>query len=130
MLTIWPVSNHLAPLTVFVIINGAANGGFFSSMPTVVGSVFGSARVGVKMGMIITGWAGGYLMVCPVMKKKERKVTSRRTRLADIYGVDYLACIGSTNRRISARRIWWRARHSRCISSCHVLCWFHDGRSL
>ena len=68
MLTIWPVSNSLAPLIVFVIVNGAANGGFFSTMPTVVGSVFGSARVGVAMGMIITGWAGGYLMVCSISR--------------------------------------------------------------
>lgn len=63
MLVIWPVSNSLAPLVVFVIINGAANGGFFSTMPTVVGTVFGSQRMGVAMGMIVTGWGGGYLMV-------------------------------------------------------------------
>lgn len=63
MLAIWPVSDSLGPLVVFVIVNGAANGGFFSTMPTVVGSVFGSRRVGVAMGMIVTGWAGGYLMV-------------------------------------------------------------------
>jgi MFS family permease len=63
MLAIWPVSESLGPLVVFVIVNGAANGGFFSTMPTVVGSVFGSRRVGVAMGMIVTGWAGGYLMV-------------------------------------------------------------------
>jgi MFS family permease len=63
MLVIWPVSNSLAPLIVFVIINGAANGGFFSTIPTVVGSVFGSRRVSVAMGMIVSGWAGGYLMV-------------------------------------------------------------------
>jgi MFS family permease len=64
MLVLWPISNTLAPLIGFVIVNGAANGGFFSTMPTVVGSVFGSARVSVAMGMIVTGWAGGYLMVC------------------------------------------------------------------
>jgi MFS family permease len=63
MLAIWPVSTSLAPLVLFVVINGAANGGFFSTMPTVVGNVFGSARVSVAMGMIVTGWAGGYLMV-------------------------------------------------------------------
>jgi MFS family permease len=63
MLVLWPVSNTLGPLIAFVIINGAANGGFFSTMPTVVGSVFGSRRVGVAMGMIVSGWAGGYLMV-------------------------------------------------------------------
>lgn len=63
MLVVWPVSNSLGPLIFFVIVNGAANGGFFSTIPTVVGSVFGSRRVGVAMGMIVTGWAGGYLMV-------------------------------------------------------------------
>lgn len=63
MLVLWPVSNSFAPLVAFAIINGMANGGFFSTMPTVVGSVFGSARVSVAMGMIITGWGGGYLMV-------------------------------------------------------------------
>lgn len=67
MLVIWPVSNSLGPLVAFVIINGAANGGFFATMPTVVGTVFGSARVSVAMGMIVTGWAGGYLMVCSLM---------------------------------------------------------------
>lgn len=48
---------------VFVIMNGAANGGFFATIPTVVGTVFGSQRVSVAMGMIVTGWVGGYLMV-------------------------------------------------------------------
>jgi len=66
MLVLWPVSDSLAPLIAFVIVNGAANGGFFSTMPTVVGSVFGSVRVGVAMGMIVTGWAGGYLMGSPI----------------------------------------------------------------
>jgi MFS family permease len=63
MLALWPASTTLAPLAVFVIINGAGNGGFFSTMPTVVGNVFGSARVSVAMGMVVTGWGGGYLMV-------------------------------------------------------------------
>ncbi|KAJ7149219.1 major facilitator superfamily domain-containing protein [Mycena crocata] len=35
MLAIWPVSTSLTPLVIFVVINGAANGGFFSTMPTV-----------------------------------------------------------------------------------------------
>jgi predicted MFS family arabinose efflux permease len=64
MLVLWPVSNSIGPLIAFVIINGMSNGGFFSTMPTVVGNVFGSARVSVAMGMIVTGWAGGYLLVC------------------------------------------------------------------
>ncbi|KAB8229393.1 MFS general substrate transporter [Aspergillus alliaceus] len=66
MLILWPVSTSIGPLIVFVIINGMANGGFFSTMPTVVGNVFGSARVSVAMGMIVTSWAGGYLMGAPI----------------------------------------------------------------
>ncbi|TFB01375.1 putative transporter [Trichoderma ghanense] len=66
MLALWPASTTLAPLTVFVVLNGAANGGFFSTMPTVVGNVFGSQRVSVAMAMIVTGWGGGYLMGSPI----------------------------------------------------------------
>jgi MFS family permease len=63
MLSLWPASTSLSPLAIFVVVNGVANGGFFSTMPTVVGNTFGSARVAVAMGMIVTGWVGGYLMV-------------------------------------------------------------------
>ena len=65
MLALWPASTTLAPLAVFVVINGTANGGFFATMPTVVGNVFGSQRVSVAMGMIVTSWGGGYLLVNP-----------------------------------------------------------------
>lgn len=61
ILTLWP--STIAPLIAFVVINGAANGGFFASMPTVLGNVFGLARLSTAMGMIVIGWAGGYLMV-------------------------------------------------------------------
>lgn len=63
MLALWPASTTLAPLVAFVVLNGAANGGFFSTIPTVVGNVFGSQRVSVAMAMVVTGWGGGYLMV-------------------------------------------------------------------
>ncbi|KAI0098540.1 major facilitator superfamily transporter [Nemania sp. FL0031] len=66
MLAVWPVSTSLAPLTVFSVVNGMANGGFFSTMPTVVGNCFGSARVTVAMGMIVTSWSGGYLLGAPI----------------------------------------------------------------
>lgn len=64
MLAIWPASTTLGPLVLFIIVNGAANGAFFSTMPTVVSNVFGSARVSIAMSMVLTGWLGGYLMVC------------------------------------------------------------------
>lgn len=63
MLVLWPISTSLGPLIAFVILSGASNGGFFAIMPTVVGSVFGSALMTVAMGMIVTAWGGGYLMV-------------------------------------------------------------------
>lgn len=66
MLVLWPESKSLAPLAVFVCINGLSNGGFFATMPTVVGNTFGSARLSVSMGIIVTGWAGGYLMGAPI----------------------------------------------------------------
>lgn len=62
-MAVWPQSTTLAPLIVFVVINGAANGAFFSTMPTAVSICFGSARVAVAMSMVVTGWIGGYLMV-------------------------------------------------------------------
>jgi predicted MFS family arabinose efflux permease len=66
MLSIWPVSDTLAPLVAFAIINGIANGSFFTSMLTAVGTLYGSARVPVTMGMIITGWTGGYFAGAPI----------------------------------------------------------------
>ncbi|CEI61492.1 hypothetical protein FVEN_g9415 [Fusarium venenatum] len=66
MLTLWPASTSLAPLAVFAVLNGLMNGGFFSSMPTVVSNVFGSARVSTAMAMMIVGWILGYLLGSPI----------------------------------------------------------------
>jgi MFS family permease len=66
MLSIWPASDTLAPLIAFAIINGVANGSFFTSMPTAVGTLYGSSRVPVAMGMVITGWTGGYFAGAPI----------------------------------------------------------------
>ncbi|KAF7554877.1 hypothetical protein G7Z17_g2590 [Cylindrodendrum hubeiense] len=41
MLTLWPASTSLAPLAVFVVVNGASNGGFFATMPTVGAPIAG-----------------------------------------------------------------------------------------
>ncbi|KAL7921459.1 major facilitator superfamily domain-containing protein [Trichoderma austrokoningii] len=65
-LAIWPTSTKLGPLIAFVIINGAANGAFFSTMPTAISKVFGSARVAIAMSMVVTGWVGGYLLGAPI----------------------------------------------------------------
>ncbi|KAM0351270.1 hypothetical protein ACHAP4_009409 [Fusarium culmorum] len=66
MLALWPASTSLAPLAVFAVLNGLMNGGFFSSMPTVVSNVFGSARVSTAMAMMIVGWVLGYLLGSPI----------------------------------------------------------------
>jgi MFS family permease len=66
MLSIWPASDTLTPLIAFAIINGVANGSFFTSMPTAVGTLYDSARVPVAMGMVITGWTGGYFAGAPI----------------------------------------------------------------
>ncbi|KAL7935752.1 MFS general substrate transporter [Trichoderma chlorosporum] len=66
MLALWPASTTLIPLTFFAIINGALNGMYFATMPTAIGNIFGSARVSVALGMIVTGWGAGYLMGAPI----------------------------------------------------------------
>ncbi|KAF9693795.1 hypothetical protein EKO04_008277 [Ascochyta lentis] len=66
MLAIWPVSSTLGPLLVFAVLNGVANGAFFTVFPTVVASIFGPGRAAVAMSMSITGWTFGYLLGAPV----------------------------------------------------------------
>lgn len=83
MLALWPVSTSLGPLIAFVVLNGTAAGGFFSLMPTVAGQVFGSARVSVALGMLVTGWGGGYLLVstcCSLQYILAHKMIGRSNR--------------------------------------------------
>ncbi|EXJ70523.1 uncharacterized protein A1O5_06593 [Cladophialophora psammophila CBS 110553] len=54
------------------MLNGLANGGFFTLYPVVVASMAArvenseSGRVAISMGMAISGWTGGYLMGVPI----------------------------------------------------------------
>ncbi|KAF2117949.1 major facilitator superfamily domain-containing protein [Lophiotrema nucula] len=66
MLAIWPVSSNIAPLVVFSAVNGVANGAFFVVLPTAVVSLTGPGLADVAMGMVMTGWTGGYLMGSPL----------------------------------------------------------------
>ena len=66
MLAIWPVSSTLGPLVLFSILNGVANGAYFTTQPTVVAGIFGPGRAAVAMSMSVTGWSGGYLMGAPI----------------------------------------------------------------
>lgn len=111
MLVLWPTSTTVGPLAVFAVLNGAANGGFFSTIPTVVGNVFGSARVVVALGMIVTGWAGGYLMVSLPQIPVERLGWC----LTSMYS-------GRSNCWLYFGRVWRPGRRPSCISSSHVLC--------
>ncbi|KAJ3880451.1 major facilitator superfamily domain-containing protein [Lentinula edodes] len=66
LLAIWPVSSSLAPLIIFAILNGFGNGGFFSTIPSVVAHMYGPIRVTTVFSMVLTGWAAGYLLGAPV----------------------------------------------------------------
>ncbi|KAH6639332.1 major facilitator superfamily domain-containing protein [Boeremia exigua] len=66
MLAIWPVSNTLGPLLAFAVLNGVANGAYFTVFPTVVASIFGPGRAAVAMSMSTTGWTFGFLLGAPV----------------------------------------------------------------
>lgn len=112
ILALWPVSTTIAPLVVFTIINGAAAGGFFSLMPTVAGAVFGSARVSVVLGMLITGWAGGYLMVSCVQPQCRSSSVSD----ADVFSA------GGAHSWLPVSSIWRPKQRLRGIQACNVLC--------
>ncbi len=66
VLAIWTVSDSLAPLTTFAIINGVSNGAFFTTLPTVVASMVGPGLAVVAMSMNVTGWTAGYLLGAPI----------------------------------------------------------------
>ncbi|KAF3031247.1 hypothetical protein E8E12_000476 [Didymella heteroderae] len=66
MLAIWPVSDSIHPLVAFAMLNGVANGSFFTALPTVVAGMFDVRRAAVAMSMAATGWTAGYLMGAPI----------------------------------------------------------------
>lgn len=67
VLAIWTVSNSIGPLTAFAVINGVANGAFFTALPTVVASMVGPGLAAVAMSMNVTGWTPGYFLGTPIM---------------------------------------------------------------
>ncbi|KAI9433967.1 major facilitator superfamily domain-containing protein [Lactarius indigo] len=66
MLTIWPASSSIAPLVAFIVINGFGSGGFFSLIPSVIGSLYGNTRTANALAMTVSGWAFGYFLGSPV----------------------------------------------------------------
>lgn len=89
MLAIWPVSSTLGPLVVFAILNGVANGAYFTTQPTVVAGIFGPGRAAVAMSMSVTGWTGGYLMGAPIagylLQAAGGKQDAARGQSVDVY---------------------------------------------
>lgn len=65
-LAVWPVSTTVAPLVIFVTVNGIVNGAFFTTLPLVVASMVEQSRAAVAMSMSITGWTAGYLLGPPI----------------------------------------------------------------
>jgi MFS family permease len=110
MLCIWPFSKSIAPLIVFVALNGAANGTFFATVPTVVANIFGSARLSVAMGMVVTAWTGGYLFGSPIAgyildaTGSEKDVNSYLPSIMYAGGLSALALVLSLMTRIKISR--------------------------
>jgi hypothetical protein len=63
MIALWPALTSLTPLAIFAVFSGLKGGQLFTSMPTIVGNVFGFVRVPSAMSIMLTGWIGEYLFV-------------------------------------------------------------------
>lgn len=61
MLAIWPVSSTLAPLIVFAVINGIANGSFFATIMVALASLSGPGLASGAISIGISCWTPGYL---------------------------------------------------------------------
>lgn len=85
-------------------------------MPTVVGSITDSNKLASAMGMLVTGWAGGYLMV------------SVKGCRDDIYTIlkDYISCLGCSNRWVPFGGLWRREFGDKALSTSYVLRRFPD----
>lgn len=122
MLVLWPLSDSIGPIIAFAIINGVANGGFFSTIPTVISNVFGSARVSVAMGMTVTGWVGGYLMVrllsCSPLENFHHRLPL--DVVVHVWSCSFF--LGRSHRWLHSWRIRRCQRGHRCISPSYILC--------
>lgn len=115
MFLVWPFASTLGVLILFVLVAGIAVGGFFSMMPTVVGHIFGSANMSVTMGMILTSWTFGYLLVRQVLFLSLSLI--RETfPLTGHTGISHRRLHFGSQRR---SKPWHRA-----LQACDVLCWF------
>jgi MFS family permease len=65
MLAIWPVSTSLGPLFIFAIVNGCANGSFFTALPTAV-TVIAPYNAAASISLMVSFWTPGYLLGTPL----------------------------------------------------------------
>ncbi|ORY88445.1 major facilitator superfamily domain-containing protein [Leucosporidium creatinivorum] len=65
-LAIWPVASSVAPLAVFAVVNGFCAGGFFSLMPGVIATLFGSKKLPGVFSILLTFWSPGYFLGAPI----------------------------------------------------------------
>jgi len=96
MLAIWPISTSVAPLVVFIVVNGISSGGFFALIPSVVGSVYyGNTRTANALAMTVSGWGFGYFFVSPSLRHVQFVLTT-------VY-----SNTGLTHSGVAFASIWW-----------------------
>lgn len=108
LLAIWPVSTAPAPLIIFALLNGVANGGFFTAMPTVFSGFFEPSKTTMAISTGSTGWTLGYLLGTPIagyllQASGSGKISPSAYRPAIFYagGVGALACSFALVARLS-----------------------------
>ncbi|KAH7093028.1 major facilitator superfamily domain-containing protein [Paraphoma chrysanthemicola] len=118
MLAIWPVSNTLGPLMIFAMLNGVANGSYFTTQPTVVAGIFGPGRATIAMSMSVTGWSAGYFMGAPIagylLKAAGGIQGHGSTQSIDVYrpaifyagGMATLSALGVLAARVTVAKKW------------------------
>lgn len=60
-LALWTCSSTLAPLLIFAILNGLANGSFFVTLPIAVARLVGEKQAVRGVSIALTGWTAGFL---------------------------------------------------------------------
>jgi MFS family permease len=65
MWAIWPVSSSLAPLLIFAVVNGCANGGLFVALLTAVAALTPSSATS-SVALATFFWTPGYLLGSPI----------------------------------------------------------------
>jgi len=115
MLAIWPVSTSIAPLVVFIVVNGISSGGFFALIPSVVGSVYGNTRTANALAMTVSGWGFGYFFVSPSLHHVQFDSTTVTSNT------------GLTHSGVAFASVWWFQCRSRSFPPCNLLRWLTIG---